>query len=254
MDGTSGGTMTPPRDEDATCDDFAPVIPLRRREHTLERPVATEPPAPDLAAADATAQTPGIDALPSVWQQPEATELLIRPNTAADALYAGRREAATARRGSGSPHRVRRRLVQVAAASAVLAVTAAAVVAVAGDGDHPRPTNAAVTLPANAHGHTVATTPPVKTATRTHTRTAATKTSKRSPRVTRHSGKRPVRHAAAAARPHQSSSVGSASAVLSSAPAVLATTGVERTQAAAHQPLTPGRSAASSCVPGELGC
>ena len=245
--------MTPPRDEDATCDDFAPVIPLRRRQHTPERPVTAEPPAPDLAVAEATAQTPGLDALPSVWQQPEATELLIRPNTAADALYAGRREAATARRGSGSPHVVRPRLVQAAAAFAVLAVTAAAVVAVAGDGDHPHPNNTAATPPANVRGRTV-TTPPVKTATRTHTRTAATKTARRSPRVTRPSGKRPVRHAAAAARPHQSSSVGPASAVLSSAPAVQATTGVEHTQAAAHRPVTPAGSAASSCVPGELGC
>jgi hypothetical protein len=246
--------MTPPRDEDATCDDFAPVIPLRRREHTLERPAAAEPSAPDFAVAEATAQTPGVDALPSVWQQPEATELLIRPATAADALYAGNREAATARRSLGSPHPMRRRLVQVAAASAVLAVTAAAVVAIAGDGHHPHPTNAAATLPTNVRGHTVATTPPVKTATHTRTRTAATKTPKRSPRVTRASGKRPVRHAAAASRPHRSSSVEPASAVLSSAPAVQATTSAEHTQAAAHQPVTPGGSAASPCVPGELGC
>jgi hypothetical protein len=255
MDGTSGGTMTPPRDENATCDDFAPVIPLRRRQHTLERPVAAEPPTPDFAVADSDAPIPGLDELPSVWQQPEATELLIRPTTAAQDRVAGDREAtaATARRGSGSAHVLRRGFIQIAAVSAVLATTAAVVVAAAGGGSHPRPTHAAATLPTSELGSTVTHTAPVKPATHDYARRSATKAATRSHRVTRRSSKRLVRHTTAA-RESVASSVSPASTVEPSAPTLGGTTAFQHGQAPVHSRATAGSSPASACVPGELGC
>ena len=256
MDGTSGGTMTPPRDENATCDDFAPVIPLRRRQHTLERTVAGEPPAPDFAVADSDPAIPGLDELPSVWQQPEATELLIRPTTAAEDREAGDREAtaATARRGSGSPHVLRRRFIQIAAVSAVLATTGAVVVAAAGGGSHPRPTHATATLPTSELGGTLTHTTPVKPATHDYTRSTAAKAATRSHRVTRHSSKRPVRHTTVAARESVASSVSPASAVEPSAPTLGGTTALQHAQAPVHSRGTAGSNRASACVPGELGC
>jgi len=256
MDGTSGGTMTPPRDENATCDDFAPVIPLRRRQHNLERPVAGEPPAPDFTATDSDPAIPGLDELPSVWQQPEATELLIRPTTAAEDREAGNREAtaATARRGSDSAHALRRRFIQIAAVSAVLATTAVVVVAAAGGGSHPRPTHATATLPTSELGGTVTHTPPVKTATHDRARRSATKMTARSHAVTRHSSKRPVRHTTLAARESVASPISPASTLALSTPTREQTTAFQHGQAPVHNRATAGSGPASSCVPGELGC
>ncbi len=249
--------MTPPRDENAGCDDFAPVIPLRRRQHTLERPVAAERPTPDFAVADSDPAIPGLDELPSVWQQPEATELLIRPTTAAEDREAGDREAtaASARRGSGSPHVLRRRFIQIAAVSAVLATTAGAVVvAAAGGGSHPRPAHATATLSTSELGGTVTHTAPVKPATHDRARRSATKTTARSHEVTRRDTKRPVRHTTAAAREHVVSSVGPASTVEPSAPTLEQTTALQHGQPPVHNRATAPSSAASACVPGELGC
>ena len=255
MDGTSGGTMTPPRDENATCDDFAPVIPLRRRQHNLERPVAGEPPAPDFAVADSDPAIPGLDELPSVWQQPEATELLIRPTTAAEDRVVGEREAtAVTARGSGSPHGLRRRFIQIAAVSAVLATTAAVVVAAAGGGSHPRPTHATATLPTSELGDTVTHTPPVKPATHDRARRSATKMTARSHAVTRHSSKRRVRHTTLAARESVASSIGPASTLALSTQTREQTTAFQHGQAPVHNRATAGSGPASSCVPGELGC
>jgi hypothetical protein len=247
--------MTPPRDEDATCDEFAPVIPLRRRQHTLERPVVAEPPTPDFAVEDSDAAIPGVDELPSVWQQPEATELLIRPTTAAEDRDAGNREAtaASARRRSGSPHGLRRRFIQAAAVSAVLATAGAVVVAAAGGGSHPRPARATATLPTSELGATVTHTAPVKPATHDRPRSTATKAATRSHAVARRSTKRPVHHTPVAAREYVASSVGPASTVVRSAPTLERTTALQHAQAPVHNRATAG-SAASSCVPGELGC
>ena len=249
--------MTPPRDENATCDDFAPVIPLRRRQHTHERPVAGEPPTPDFAVADSDPAIPGLDELPSVWQQPEATELLIRPTTAAEDREAGDREAtaASARRGSGSPHVLRRWFIQIAAVSAVLATTAGAVVvAAAGGGSHPRPTHATATLPTSELSGTLTHTAPVKPATHDRARSTVTKTTARSHAVTRHSSKRPVRHTTLAAREYVASSVSPASTGEQSAPTLGQTTALQHGQAPVHSRATAGSGPASSCVPGELGC
>ena len=256
MDGTSGGTMTPPRDEDATCDDFAPVIPLRRRQHNLDRSVVAEPPTPDFAVADSDAAIPGVNELPSVWQQPEATELLIRPTTAAEDREAGDREAtaATARRGSGSPHVLRRRFVQIAAVSAVLATTGTIVVAAAGGGSHPRPTHATATLPTSELGGTLTHTTPVKPATHDRARSTATKTTARSHAVTRRSDERPAAHTTVAARAYVVSSIGPASTVVLSSPTLEQTTPLRHTPAPVHNRATTGSGPASSCVPGELGC
>ena len=248
--------MTPPRDENATCDDFAPVIPLRRRQHTLEHSVVAEPPAPDFAVADSDPAIPGLDELPSVWQQPEATELLIRPTTAAEDRDAGDREAtaATARRSSGSPHGLRRGFIQIAAVSAVLATTGAVVVAAAGGGSHPRPTHATATLPTSELGGTLTQTAPVKPATHDRARRSATKAATRSHRVTRHSSKRPVRHTPVAVREYVVSSVGPASTLVRSAPTLGRTTAFQHAQAPVHSRATAGGGPASACVPGELGC
>jgi hypothetical protein len=248
--------MTPPRDENATCDDFAPVIPLRRRQHSLEHSVVAERPAPDFAVADSEPAIPGLDELPSVWQQPEATELVIRPTAAAEDREAGDREAtaASARRGSGSPHVLRRWFIQIAAVSAVLATTGAVVVAAAGGGSHPPPTHATATLPTSELGATVTHTAPVKPATHDRARRSATTMTARSHAVTRHSSKRPVRPTTVAARGSVASSVGPASAVEPSAPTLGQTTALQHAQAPVHSRATAGSGPASACVPGELGC
>jgi hypothetical protein len=248
--------MTPPRDENASCDDFAPVIPLRRRQHNLEHLVVAERPTPDFSVADSDPAIPGLDELPSVWQQPEATELLIRPTTAAEDREAGDHEAtaACARRSSGSPRVLRRRFIQIAAVSAVLATTAAVVVAAAGGGSHPRPTHATATLPTSELGATVTHTTPVKPATDDRARSTATTTTARSHAVARHSSKRPVRHTTAAAREYVVSSVGPASTVVRSAPTLGRATAFQHGQALVHSRATAGSGPASACVPGELGC
>src|ERR1019366_5165585 len=110
MDRTSGGTMTPPRDEDATCGDFAPVIPLRRRQpdiETVEPAGITDPGSRDLWNPDAPLE--GLPQRPSV-----STELLVRPAASTEADASGREATTALPWHARSPHFVRRRVAQIA--------------------------------------------------------------------------------------------------------------------------------------------
>jgi len=79
MDETSGGTMTPPRDEDANSGDFAPVIPLRRRQQDPEAAAPTEKIEPDSRGIwDPDTPIADLTERPSLREQPRATEPLVR--------------------------------------------------------------------------------------------------------------------------------------------------------------------------------
>src|ERR1039458_10028687 len=134
MDGTSGGTMTPPRDEDASCDDFAPVIPLRRRQLDIEPPAVTHTLEPDSRGLwDSDAPIPGLPERASRPEQPPAPELPARPPQGLDYIDPNAGEAMP-HHSSRSPRRLRRRLALPASAAAILAATAAALIVAASGG------------------------------------------------------------------------------------------------------------------------
>jgi hypothetical protein len=249
------GTMTPPRDEDATCDDFAPVIPLRRRQHDVEPPAAGDTLEADSCSVwDPDAPIPGLAERPSVWEQPSAPELLVRSSHGLGHIDPGASDA-TPRRAAGSPRWLRRRLVLAAAVSALLAATAATVIVAGSGGAHTHTAHRTATVSAGTPGRTVAGTRSAMTATHTPAPSVAPKTALRSHRAARHRSKRAThRHAAVSTLTHADSSNALVGASLPSVPIPQPSTSVRPAQAGVVDSRTAGNSAASSCVPGELGC
>jgi hypothetical protein len=258
MDETSGGTMTPPRDQDATSEDFAPVILLRPRPQEID--AAADPgetSEPDSRGIwDLDAPLAGLTERPSVWEQPTATELLVAPAasaaTKADA-YGRETTIVIPTRAARFPRVAQRRLAQITGVAAVLATTAALVV-LAGGGSHRHATHVATGAPASVLKQTVTRAAGVKTKPRVHARRSTAKTATHSQPIARHPSKRSVRHAAVTVAKHQSSSVVPASATSSSTPALQEPKPVAPAQAPDHSTKTLSSNGASPCVPGELGC
>jgi hypothetical protein len=251
--------MTPPRDGDA---DFAPVIPLRRRQP--DRHAAgvelTEPVAGGVWDTD----TPPTDLppRPSVWDQPAATELLVPTATIGGEVGASGRDGdATGRpRGRRSGRPARRRVAEIAVAIAVL-TTAAVAIAVLTATSHPRLTHAAARTTANVPRRAVSHSTTVADAPRTNThgdgKRAANRTAMRPRKVTR---KRRTHHARATQHArHVTVQAHGAPAVVPAATGVplateplITSTHSSETSPASVSPARGG--AATSCVPGELGC
>ena len=256
MDETSGGTMTPPRDADATSEDFAPVILLRPRPQEIDAAEPSETSAPDSRGIwDLDAPLAGLTERPSVWEQPTATELLTPAAAAADETHASGREATIVipPRAAGFPRIAWRRLGQTTGVAAVL-VTTAAVVALTGGTSQPHATHTATGTPTHVLKHSVTDTARATTRPRIHTRRTTAKTATHAQPIARHTSKRSVRHTAVTVAKHQSPLVLPASGSPPSAPPTQQTTPVERVQVPAHSTKTLSSSGASQCVPGELGC
>ena len=254
--------MTPPREPDANSAEFAPVIPLRRRQPDPHTAGAVEPtePAPG-GVWDTDAPPAGLTPRPSVWDQPAATELLVPTAAIERDVDASRRDDAIGTpRERGSRRPGRRRVAQIAAAIAVLATTAVAIALSAGT-SHPHLTHAAARtlakVPARAvtHATTVAsTTRPsthahhaaARTATRTHN--VARKRRTQHGRTTQH-----ARHATVITKAHAAPTVAPATTAVSLAtePQITSTRS-NQTLPASVAPARGGT--ASPCVPGELGC
>jgi hypothetical protein len=256
MDETSGGTMTPPRDQDATSEDFAPVILLRPRPQEIDAAEPSETSEPDSRGIwDLDAPLAGLTERPSVWDQPTATELLAPAASAATKADAYGRETTIVipTRAARFPRVAQRRLAQITGVAAVVATTAALVV-LAGGTSQPHATHTATGTPARVLKHSVTDTARVKTKPRVHARRSTAKTATHSQPIARHPSKRSVRHAAVTVAKHQSSSVVPASATSSSTPALQEPKPVAPAQAPDHSTKTLSSNGASPCVPGELGC
>jgi len=248
--------MTPPRDQDATSEDFAPVILLRPRPQQIDAAEPGETSEPDSRGIwDLDAPLAGLTARPSVWDQPTATELLAPAASAATKADAYGRETTILipTRAGGFPRIAWRRLGQTTGVAVVL-VTTAAVVALTGGGSRRHATHVASGAPARVLKQTVTRAVGVKSKPSVHAQRATGKTSTRSRPLARHRSKRRVRHAAVTVATHHAPSVAAASGSLSSPPPLQQTTPVLRVHAPAHSTETLSRSGASSCVPGEFGC
>jgi hypothetical protein len=246
--------MTPRRDEDANSGDFAPVIPLRRRQPGTDTAVAIENPEPDARGIwDPDAPIADLTERPPPRNKPTPTDLLARPTASADeADTPGDETTAAVPRGK-SPRNARRRLAQLTAALAVLA-TAAVIVALAG-GAHPRATHAATITPTRVSEPTVTATAAAKTVPKTNTHLVGVRAADRPRSVARHGRKRPAHHAAVTASAYRPRFVVATSLPATQEPA--RTTPVARAQDPVRSPRTiSGKrsSGITSCVPGELGC
>jgi hypothetical protein len=253
--------MTPPRDPDANSAEFAPVIPLRRRQPDPDSAGAVElTEAAPGGVWDTDAPPAGLTPRPSVWDQPAVTELLLPTPAIEREVDASDHDDAVAPRERGSRRPGRRRVAQIGAAIAVLATTAVAIALSTGTSD-PHLTHAAARTPAKVPRHavtrstTVASTHKPSThahhpATRTETRThkVARKRRTQHGRATRH-----ARHATAVGHAHAAPTVAPATTAVSLAtePQIISTRS-NQTPPASVAPARGG--AASSCVPGELGC
>jgi hypothetical protein len=256
MDETSGGTMTPPRDADATSEDFAPVILLRPRPQEIDAAEPSETSEPDSRGIwDLDAPLAGLTERPSVWDQPTATELLAPAASAATKADAYGRETTIVipTRAARFTRVAQRRLAQITGVAAVLATTAALVV-LAGGGSHRHATHVATGAPASVLKQTVTRAAGVRTKPRVHARRTTAKTATHSRSIARHPSERSVRHAAVTVAKHQSSSVVLASAPSSSTPPLQEPKPVAPAQAPDHTTKPLSGSGASPCVPGELGC
>jgi hypothetical protein len=254
MDETSGGTMTPPRDEDPTSGDFAPVIPLRRRQPDPEAAAPMEKIEPDSRGIwDPDTPIADLRERLSPWQQPTSTEPLVRPSAAVGEVEVsgGDATAATLQRRPRSPRLTRRRLAQLTVACGFF-VTAALAVALAGGG-RPGATHAATIAPIRVPGRTVTHTG-AKTGPNAHTHGVAARTAGRPRAVALHSRKRPARHTTLTMSEHPSQSVVAVRAPAPDTRATARTTPLQHARAPADVPATISSSRVSSCVPGELGC
>jgi hypothetical protein len=243
--------MTPPRDEDASCGDFAPVIPLRRRQLDVEAAAVTDTLEPDSRGLwDSDAPIPGLPERASRSEQPPAPELPARSPQVLDYIDPNAGEAMP-RHSSGSPRRLRRRLALAASAAAILAATAAALIVAASGGARPHADHPATSRSTSTPGPAVADTRPTGTVTTTHAPSSKPKTGVRSHRAARHRH-RPAthRHAAVSTSTRAGASHAPADASLSAVPPLP----VVHTRVPVVNSKTPGSGAASSCVPGELGC
>jgi hypothetical protein len=254
--------MTPPRDGDANSAEFAPVIPLRRRQpdpHSAGAVELTEV-APG-GVWDTDAPPAGLTPRPSVWDQPAATELL-HPATAIEREVdaSGRDNLIAPARERGPWRPGRRRVAQIVAAIAVLATTAV-VLALSAGARHPHLTHAAVRTPATVPGRAATHSTTVASTHRpsTHAHHAATRSATRTHTVVR---KRRTQHGRAAQHARHATVVAHAHAAPTVVPATagvslatepqITSTRSDQTPPASVAPARGG--AASSCVPGELGC
>ena len=267
MDPTS--TMTPPHDHDADTHEFAPVIPLRRRQHDTDNPRATQ---------TLEADRPGIwdpDApLAGLTQRVSARHTagpLERPVASADrpAERSDRATPVAGRRARAGSHRLTRRRAQIAAGCAVLAATAAVLaVALAAPDGRPHPTRTATVTPPGALGQRKihATQPPTTsspaiTKRRHHPRhhTANRVANSRPPRTANHRAEQTGRKLSTR-RVTLATTVQTPQPIVGSDPPptprpTAHTTAPRHTQTASVPHDTGQRSrAASACVPGELGC
>ena len=256
------GTMTPPHDHDADTAEFAPVIPLRRRQHGTDSPGATQTLETDRPGIwDPDAPLAGLTQRPSALDQ-QTTDPLERPVAPADgpAERGDPSMPVARRRARAGSHRLVRRRGQIATGCAVLAATAA-VLALAAPAGRPHATRSStVTLP-GAHGEQKI------HAARPHT-TLSDATIEGKPRARRLAAKH-VAHSRPARNPTRklrTRAVTVATTVQTPEPVVVSdppptgrppanTTPPAHTQTASipHH-AGQSRSAASQCVPGELGC
>jgi len=246
--------MTPPRDGDANSAEFAPVIPLRRRRpdpHTAA-PVEPTEAAPG-GVWDTDAPPAGLTPRPSVWDQPAATELLLpAPAIEREVDASGRDNLIAPARERGPRRPGRRRVAQIVAAIAVLATTAVAIALSAGT-SHPHLTHAAARTPAKVpgravtHSTTVANTPKPST----HAHHAATRTATRTHKVARKRSTQHARHVTVIAHAAPIVAPATTGVSLATEPQTTSTRS-DQTPPASVAPAP--RGAASSCVPGELGC
>jgi len=226
MDETSGGTMTPPHDQDATSEDFAPVILLRPRPQQIDAAEPSETSEPDSRGIwDLDAPLAGLTERPSVWEQPTATELLAPAASAATKADAYGRETTLVipTRAAGFTRVAQRRLAQITGVAAVLATTAVVIV-LADDGSHRHATHVATGAPARVLKHTVTRAARVGTKPSIHAHRATAKTATHSRPIARHPGTRSVRHTAVTAAKQQSPLVLPASGSPPSAPPTQQTT------------------------------
>lgn len=248
--------MTPPRDQDAPSDDFAPVILLRPRPQEIDSAEPGETSEPDSRGIwDLDAPLAGLTERPSVWDQPTATELLApAAATATDAGAYGRETTIViSTRAAGFPRVARRRLAQITGVAAALA-TIAVLVVLADGGSHRRATHVATGAPARVLKQTVTRAAGVRTKPRIHAHGVAAKTATHSQPLARNPAKRRVRQSAVTGAKHQSPLVLPASGSPSSAPPTQQTTPAQRMQVPATSTTMLSRRGAASCVPGELGC
>jgi len=257
MDATTGDTMTPPRDPDAPTQDFAPVIPLRRRQPDGE---TTTP------AVDGEGGRGGIwdpDAPPTNLTErrqphdPPTSALTTASAANLDSSASQHTDMAPAARPAGTAHRSRRRHRRIAAACGALATAPALALtfALAGSG-HPHPHQLAKVPLRVATEHTATN---AATATRPKRRPhrVESRNDLRSRAHPKRERKTPAGKATLAASTHTS---------LPEAPAVqsptLAAPPTQTAQASTQTAQTPhladgtakSRAAAAACVPGELGC
>ena len=260
--------MTPPRDHDADTREFAPVIPLRRRQHDAASNGATQTLETDRPGIwDADAPLAGLTERPGVRDQP-ATEPLERRLASADSgSEHGEPDTPSRSAGAGSRHLSGPRRVQIAAACAVLAATAGVLAPAAPDGRRHATRAATVALPsAVAHAQTPtgparATLSPATTVRHRHARHLAVKrvASSRPARNPNHRAQQPSRKLTArpvtlATTVHTAQpGVVSEPPPAGGPPARMTPPGHTQTASIPHS-TRPSSSAASQCVPGELGC
>ena len=256
MDGTSGGTVTPPRDEDANSGDFAAVIPLRRRQQPPDAAEATETIEPDSRGIwDPDAPIVDLTERPSLPQQPTATEPLMQTEAPREVVMSGRTATtATRQRPTGRPHLTRRRLATLTVACGFLAMAAVAITVALAGGGHARATHAATVGPIRVHRATAKRTAPAKSAPRAYTRGVSTRATGRPRTVARRSRKPRAVHTALTVSEHRSPSVVAVRAHSPQTPVTPGTSPFQPARALARVPATVIGSGVSSCVPGELGC
>jgi hypothetical protein len=244
--------MTPPRDEDATCEHFAPVIPLRRREYDSapdELTETAEPDSRDLWDPDCPLASLTARRLPrdSPTGAPTGARTIAAPSLSRN----GEAPGAEASRRARSVQMSRRRGWVVAACSVLAAAALARTLTGAG---HPATTHLATVAPRVAITTSVKHAAP-PTQTKPRSRRVAAPRDQRSAPPTKHSRTTAPRLARVTASTHASltDTAVSESATTSTA-APLQAPPTHQTARTANRLEAVRRSSASACVPGELGC
>ncbi len=238
--------MTPPHDHDATSEQFAPVIPLRRRQRDVETAHPTGDAEPGCGGIwDPDSPPASLTARRSPCDPPTGAPEGARTAEAAGSLG----EDA----GAAPPLGARRRRGRIAAACGVLAAVTFAF-ALTGAG-RPHATHSAKVAPKVAIRPSVTHAAPATRAKR-RTHRVATRPDRRSSPLAKRGRKAPVHHAAVATSTHAS-----LPAAPVSEPTPLAPPPTLTVPTPSHQTLRPDQALAavrsqnaSACVPGELGC
>jgi hypothetical protein len=247
--------MTPPRDEDASREDFAPVIPLRRQHPDREPRGGTDTVEPDARGVwDNDVPIPGLPQRSSGSEQPSLPEFPDRSRQGRNPVDIGVGEAVPRRR-PGSRHSLRHRLAAVTVASVVLAATTVALTVPTRVAPHAKKKQPPASRPVSTLGPSAADTRQSKTATETRSRRPRPTTGVRADRAVQHRSKPATHsHGAIADSTPAGSSHTSAAASLSSVSTSHRPSPVRHTDARTVNATTGGSFAASPCVPGELGC